>query len=322
MLLKHTTTIKPKGRKTLYLNMVFLLVFCWLCTPCQGYAIARTDTSIDSQHILPKGELPKLIFRQFSFTEGPSVDRKGNVFFTDQPNDKIWKYDTDGKLSVFLDSAGRSNGTYFDKKGNLITCADEKNQLWAISPKGKVKVLIDLYQGKHLNGPNDVWVDNKGGMYITDPYYQRPWWQRKSPEIEGQKVYYLPHGTKELIPVADDLLKPNGIVGTPDGSTLYVADIQGNKTYKYRILPDGKLSDKQLFVEMGSDGMTLDDRGNVYLTGNGVTVFNPKGEKILHIAVNEKWTANICFGGKDKNVLFITASEGIYTIKTLVKGVE
>src|SRR5687767_12376180 len=81
--------------------------------------------------------MPILISNQFSFTEGPAVNKQGEVFFTDQPNNKIWKFDTKGKLSVFLDSAGRSNGTYFDSRGNLLTCADEKNQLWSITPKGQ-----------------------------------------------------------------------------------------------------------------------------------------------------------------------------------------
>src|SRR5471030_3554863 len=96
---------------------------------------------------------PTLISKQFSFTEGASVDKKGNVFFTDQPNNKIWKYSTDGKLSVFLNNAGRSNGMYFDKMGNLITCADEHNQLWSINPDGAVTVLLKDLDGHLMNGP-------------------------------------------------------------------------------------------------------------------------------------------------------------------------
>lgn len=293
------------------------VLLLWIITlPCFSKALQDTDA------IVAQGVVPQLVSSQFSFTEGPAVDKAGNVFFTDQPNNKIWKYDLNGKLSVFMDSAGRANGTYFDKKGNLIACADEHDQLWSISPKGKVKILIDLYKGKHLNGPNDLWVDNKGGIYITDPYYQRPYWQRKATELDGEKVYYLPKGKKDLITVADDLQKPNGIVGTPDGKYLYIADIKGNKMYKYHINADGTLSDKQLFANQGADGITLDNRGNLYLCGNGVTVYNPKGEKILHIPIPAKWTANICFGGKDKSVLFITASESVYVLPTLVKGVE
>jgi len=265
---------------------------------------------------------PQLIAKQFSFTEGASVDKKGNVFFTDQPNNKIWEYSTDGKLTVFLDSAGRSNGMYFDKKGNLVTCADEHEQLWSISPDKKTKVLLTDYQGHLMNGPNDIWIDNKGGIYMTDPYYQRPWWTRTKPDLDGQKVYYLPKGKKQPFIVDADLKQPNGIVGTPDGKYLYVADIADNKTYKYSINNDGTLSDRKLFTEQGSDGMTLDEKGNVYLTGKGVTIYNPAGERIGHIDIPEPWTANLCFGGRNKDVLFITASKAIYTVKMNVKGVE
>jgi len=265
---------------------------------------------------------PQLISRQFSFTEGASVDKKGDVFFTDQPNNKIWEYSTDGKLSVFLDSAGRSNGMYFDKNGNLITCADEHDQLWSVSPDKKVKVLLKDYHGHLMNGPNDIWIDNKGGIYLTDPYYQRPYWARTKPDLDGQKVYYLPKGKKQPIIVDADLKQPNGIVGTPDFKYLYVADIGDNKTYKYSINKNGTLSNRKLFVAQGSDGMTLDERGNVYLCGNGVTIYSPQGKKIGHIPIPEPWTANLCFGGVNKDILFITASTSVYTVKMNVKGVE
>jgi len=272
--------------------------------------------------VVAQGAVLKKISDQFSFTEGASVDKHGNVFFTDQPNDKIWKYDTEGKLSVFLDKTGRSNGTYFDRKGNLLTCADEKDELWSIDPKGKVTVLLKDFNGHRFNGPNDLWEDLKGGIYFTDPYYQRPYWDRTSPDIKGEKVYYLAKGKQQAVVVADDLEQPNGIVGTPDGKFLYVADIKAGKTYKYKINADGRLSDKQLFCEQGSDGMTLDNEGNVYLTGDGVTVYNKRGEKIEVVKVPSQWTANLCFGGKNKNILFITASESVYTIEMRVRGVE
>ena len=266
---------------------------------------------------------PKLVSSQFSFTEGASVDKKGNVFFTDQPNDKIWEYDTDGKLTVFMDKAGRSNGMYFDKKGNLVTCADEKDQLWSISPTKEITVLLTDYKGHLFNGPNDVWIAPDGGLYLSDPYYHRDYWTRTKPDLDGEKVYYLPRGSKETVIVADDLKRPNGIVGTPDGKFLYVADIDANKTYKYKINKDGSLADKTLFVEQGSDGMTLDKRGDVYLTGKGgVTVYSPEGQKLALIPIPEPWTANLCFGGKNKDILLITASKAIYILQMKVKGVE
>ena len=264
----------------------------------------------------------KLISAQFKFTEGASVDKQGNVFFTDQPNDKIWKYGIDGKLSLYMDKSGRANGTYFDKKGNLIVCADENNQIWSIDKNKKITVLFSDFEGKKVNGPNDIWLDAKGGIYFTDPYYQRDYWTRKSPEIDAQRVYYLPKGEKTAIVVANDVLKPNGIVGTPDGKFLYVADMKANKTYRYTIQPDASLINQTLILNQNSDGMTLDSNGNIYVTGKGVNIYKPTGEQIGHIDVPEEWCGNICFGGKGRNTLFITASKSLYSIPTTAKGVE
>jgi gluconolactonase len=276
------------------------------------------DTGVSQ--LIAGSATPQLISKQFKFTEGPAADQAGNIYFTDQPNNKIWKYDTEGNLSVFLDQAGRANGLAFDKKGNLLACADEQNQLWSISPQGKVTVLVDNFQGHRFNGPNDLWVSANGGIYFTDPYYQRTYWERKSPELPGEYVYYLPKGKKEPIQVATDLKQPNGIIGTQNGKYLFVADIKDNKTYKYLIATDGTLKDKQLFVSQGSDGMTLDEHGNIYLTGKGVTVYNPTGKKIGHIPIPVGWTGNVTFGGKDRKTLFITASEAVYTLPMQVKG--
>lgn len=272
--------------------------------------------------IVANGASPRLISRQFSFTEGPARDRQGNIFFTDQPNNKIWKYDTHGRLSVFMDSAGRSNGLYFDKKGNLLACADEQDQLWSISPTKKITVLVKDLDGKKLNGPNDLWISPRGDIYFTDPYYQRNYWTRTKPDIEAQKVYLLAKGKTTVVPLIDTLQRPNGIVGTPDGKYLYVADIKAGKTYRYAINEDGSLGDAKLFTDMGSDGITIDHKGNLYLTGNGVTVFDPQGKKIAHIPIPEKWTANVAFGGKRRDKLFITASEAIYIVDMKVHGVE
>lgn len=280
------------------------------------------DEPSGKSSIIENNSKPVLLSKQFSFTEGPAVDRFGNVFFTDQPNDKIWKYGTDGTLSLFLDKTGRSNGMYFDRKGNLLTCADERNELWSITPKGKVKVILKDLDGHRLNGPNDLWVHPKGGIYFTDPYYQRPYWDRKKPDLAGEHVYYLPRGKKEAVLAAANLVRPNGIVGTPDGKQLYVADINDNKTYRYTIGKNGGLQDRELFVNQGSDGMTIDNQGNVYLTGKGVTVYNPKGEKIEFIEIPQNWTANVCFGGEGLQYLFITASTSIYLLKMQVHGVR
>jgi len=212
---------------------------------------------------------------------------------------------------------------YFDRQGYLIACADEKNELWSIDPSGKTTVLVDNYGGKLLNGPNDLWICSDDGIYFTDPFYLRSYWAR-SPlmEQDGQCVYYLSPDRHIMKRVADGLVQPNGIVGTPDGKVLYVADIGNNVTYAYDVLPEGGLSNRRIFCLSGSDGMTIDNEGNVYLTGDGVTVFNSAGIQIEHVLVPENWTGNVCFGGADRHSLFITASTGLYSLRMRVRGVD
>ena len=290
-------------------------------------AVAFTLTSLtvtaqtkEKSPVVAKGAHLRELSSDFTFTEGPAVDSEGNVFFTDQPNDRIMKWSPDQGITVYMENTGRSNGLYFDREGNLLTCADQNNELWMIDKNKSVTVLVKDYKGKKLNGPNDLWVDPKGGIYFTDPFYKRDYWSRTEKEIEQENVYYLSPDRKTLTMVMDDFKRPNGIVGTADGSTLYVADIGAGKTYAFSIQQDGSLSDRRQFVEMGSDGMTIDKKGNVYLTGKGVTVFSPAGKKIDHIAVDAPWTANVCFGGKEGKTLFITASKSVYALQMKVKG--
>ncbi|PZR27853.1 MAG: gluconolactonase [Citrobacter freundii] len=288
------------------------------------YSVANTQemARLDTISVVAKSAVLKKISSEFSFTEGPAVNKKGDIYFTDQPNDKIWKFDTKGNLSIYMDKTGRSNGLFFDHAGNLLACADENGELWSIAPDKTKTVLLDNLDGKQLNGPNDLWMDASGGIYFTDPYYQRNYWTRKQSALDGMKVYYLPKGAKQPVVVEDKMERPNGIVGTPDGKYLYVADIGAGKTYRYKIAANGVLEDRQLFFAQGSDGITLDNKGNLYLSGNGVTILDKEGKKIGHIPVPSKWVGNLCFGGKKKDLLFITASESVYTLKMSVKGVE
>ncbi len=272
--------------------------------------------------LLAEGAVVEMLGEGYSFTEGPAVDKEGNVYFTDQPNDRIVKFTAaDRKLTDWLTSSGRSNGLYFDKDGNLLACADEKNELWSIAPDKKITVLASDVGGKLMNGPNDLWIRPDGNLYFTDPLYKRGYWKRDGAmQQPGQYVYFFDIKTKKAVAVATDLKQPNGIIGTPDGKTLYVADIGARKTYSYSVKEDGTLENKTLFCEMGSDGMTIDAEGNVYLTGSGVTVFDKTGKKLTNIPVPEPWTGNVTFCGKDRDMLFITASKKVFGVKMRVKG--
>jgi gluconolactonase len=294
------------------------------------------------------------------FTEGTTCAPNGDVYFIEQDSSKIMHWDVTTKtLSVFMHPAGYSNGMCFDYHGNLISCADERNELWSISltetetipyPQPlnpavgdpakpgnitlpKHTVIVKDYQGKLLDGPNDVWVRPDGGMYMTDPYYARNWWApgRKA-EQPLKTVYYLSPDYKTLTRVLDTFNSPNGqngtpngIAGTPDGKTLYVSDISGGQTWGFDMQPDGSLTNKKLVCSFGSDGMTLDDHGNLYMSvgggqPGGVTVVDTKtGKQIGYIAMPES-PANMCFGGKDRSMLYICARTSFYCIPTNVKG--
>ena len=280
--------------------------------------VAFAGAAADSV-IAPGAKLDKLA-GGFAFTEGPTCDHAGNLFFVDQPNDRIMEWSVEGKLSTFLQPSGYANGMEFDAQGNLIACADEHNQLWSISPDKKVSELVTNFHGKYLNGPNDVWIAPNGEIYLSDPFYRRTWWDHDTMALTNEEVFYLSPDRKTLSQVTRDLHKPNGITGSPDGKNLYVSDIGAGQTWRYDIQPDGTLTNKTFFCAQGSDGMTIDERGNLYLTGHGVTIYDLTGKKLDHIPVPESWSGNVSFGGTNHETLFITASHSLYSIQMQVRG--
>jgi len=265
--------------------------------------------------IAPEAEVTKLA-GDFRFTEGPAADAQGDIYFSDIPNNRILKWSVaEGTLSTFRENSGGANGLYFDKDGNLLACEGGGKRLVSISPKGEVTVLADEYDGKPFNSLNDLWIDPKGGVYFTDPRYGN----REGMGQDGEHVYYLTPDRKKVIRVIDDMVRPNGVIGTPNGRRLYVADHGAGKTYSYMIGADGMLSKKQLFAEQGSDGITIDVQGNIYLTSKTVTVYSRNGRKIAEIEVPEG-PANVTFGSEDGRTLFITARTSLYSVPMEVRG--
>jgi gluconolactonase len=280
----------------------------------------------------------------FSFAEGPAVDRHGNVYFTDQPNDKIYRWDAGtGGITLFLAGTGRANGMAFDRDGNLITCSDLHGEVWKIHPDGSHVVLINNYGGKLLNGPNDVWINPiNGGMYFTDPIFPRSYWDagdprqqawepthsQQAPVGKGGYVYYLPPGGTALVRVTTEAMGwdsdcwPNGVVGTPDGKKLYVNKWAGDSkggTWVFDIDPSGTLSHMKKLTEWGGDGMSMDELGNIYISnGVGVMGFDPQGNHILTIPGG---ATNNTFADSNKKLLFITTGGAtVLGVKMKVKG--
>ncbi len=304
-----------------WLNRLKIAIFAAVfVTP--GTAQEQSSAPAAMPSVVAPGAKLTLLVGDCKFTEGPASDAEGNVYFTDQPNDRIIKVSVDGQVSEFMKPAGRSNGMFFAPDGKLIACADEKNQMWSIDVSTKTAtVLFDSYQGTLLDGPNDVWVHPSGVMFFTDPFYQRPWWKHQQPHQTLRSLYRVSADAKSIECEPEPFKQPNGIVGDAERGVLYVADIGDSKIYRYPIDANARLGKRELFCNEGSDGMTLDRDGNVYLTGGrGVTVYDVKGKRIGLIPVPKGWTANVCFGGKDHRTLFITASDSVYSIEMSVQG--
>lgn len=308
--LKEATCVLPNK-----LIMRLIIVILLLSATLTGQSKERKTKN----QLFAEDEKVLLAGSGYSFTEGPSVAADGSVYFTDQPNNKIDIWHEDGSISTFTRNSDRANGTFFNRKGELVACADLHNRLVSYAADKQIKTLAENYNGKHFNGPNDLWIAPGGGIYFTDPYYHRDYWMNGHTELQDTRgVYYLdPEG--KVTRVVDDFKQPNGLIGTSDGKTLYVSDINDRKIWKYNVNADGSLSNKTFFAPEGSDGMTIDKKGNVYLTNRFVSVYNPKGENIAKIAVPEQ-PSNLCFGGKKRNILFITARTSVYILKMKVRG--
>src|SRR5690554_5027894 len=156
----------------------------------------------------------------YAFTEGPAVDTEGRVFFTDQPNDRIHVWDEGKGISLWLEGTGRSNGMYFDNDGQLLACADEHNRVVRFDDRKEMRALLENYEGKHLNGPNDLWVSPTGDIYFTDPYYHRDYWEEGHAEAQDARGVYLLSPDGKASRVSEEYKQPNGLIGTPDGKTL------------------------------------------------------------------------------------------------------
>ena len=278
----------------------------------------------DSPVIAPGAKLV-ILGEGFPYADGPAADRDGNVFFTDPFKNRIVKWNAgDGKFSDWLTPSGYAKGLAFDKVGNLLAAAVERGELWSIAPDKAVSVLATNVGGKQFNGPANLWISPDGGVYFVDPNYRVTFMIRDlNSRMAGQHVYFMAADRRTVTQVTTDVLKPTGIIGTPDGKVLYVGDMAGRTILAYDIGPDGELTNKRLFYERSSDGMTIDVEGNIYRTGTtGVTVLDKTGKEIEQIDVPMGSALDVTFGGKDRDMLFIIGINYVYGLKMRVKGAD
>ena len=293
-------------------SIVPLLLFC--CT-----------LSIHAQ-LVPKDAVPEKVADGYKFTEGPALAPDGSIYFSDIPAGLTLRFDPEtGETTTVEENSGNANGLMFDHDGVLIACRHGAREVssWSLE-RGSQRfrpAASQTYQGKKLNSPNDLDIDKSGNIYFTDPRYGN----RDSMEMEVEGVYFQSmesdgaSAMKPLLRLDADLVRPKGIVLSPDASILYVADRKANYIYAYDIASPGKVKNKRVFARLndgkgtGSDGMCVDHQGRLYTTGHGkVWVFEPTGHLAATIAVG-KQTVNVTFGA-DNKTLFITANKGLYRI--------
>lgn len=271
----------------------------------------------------PTGPVVKL-HGGFQFTEGPAADREGNVYFSDIPAEKILKVDTAGKLSVFRDKSNNTNGTMFNAAGELVGC-EMQGQLTAMDAAGKVvRTVAGKYEGNRFNAPNDLVIDAAGGTYFTDPHFRAP-----TPLPQGVTAVYYAAADGKVTRMIDDLKAPNGVILSPDEQTLYVIPSMQAEMMAYPVLSPGKLGKGRVFCTLrqpagasgkGGDGLTVDVKGNLYITSAlGLQVYSPAGELLGIIKLPEQ-PANCTFGGADRKTLYVTARTSLYTVPMEIAG--
>lgn len=288
---------------------------------------ARAD---ENESLIAPGEKVQKLADGMKFTEGPAwIPAKKMLVFSDIPNSKLMQWKAGEGLSVYRKSE-QSNGNILDLQGRLISCQHAARNLVRTEPDGSITVLADKYDGKRFNSPNDVAVRSDGTLWFTDP----PWGLTGPAELPGHWVFKLDPASGKVEPVVKDLAMPNGINFSPDESRIYIADTGGHPKHPdpafhklpggihcYEVSKDGKLGKKLFQIEHGSDGMTVDVKGNLYTTHGGVTIYNADGKLLEKIAVPEG-PANVTFGGDDYKTLFITARTSLYSVRMQNAGAK
>ena len=278
--------------------------------------IAKAPKKSGSGKIVPDGAKVKKLADGFSFTEGPAQGPDGKIYFTDIPNERIMVFDpASKKTSIFREDSGKANGLWWTPADALLACEGGNRRLTRTDAAGETVVLAEKFEGKKFNSPNDCVQDGFGGIFFTDPRYGN----RDDMEMEVEGVYYYSR-RKTVTRIVDDIERPNGVLLSNDRKTLYVADTGSKKIYAYEVSGEGKVANKREFAPIASDGMTIDERGNIYATWDGkIWIFSPEGKQLEQIACPEN-PANCTLGGPKGNTLYITARKGFYSIDLNVKA--
>ena len=286
-------------------NLCLALLLGWLTSTAAAQDMRLGDLLIDGQGW-------ELVAEGFTFTEGPAADLDGNLYFTDVFRGRIHRLDAQGKVEIFVEPSGGTNGLMFGPDGRLYGCQNGKKRIVAFDSSGNETTIADGVQS------NDLVVMRNGAIYFTDPSNHQVW-------------YISPQGEKRV--VDKGLGYPNGLVLSPDQGTLVVVDMKSADLYAYRVEPDGSLKFKQPFwtmrtlpdkLDAGGDGITVDSEGRLYVaTQLGMQVFDTSGR--LGGVIDKPqvaWLANAAFAGPKLDTLYVTCTNRVFKRKINAKGVR
>ena len=300
--------------KTLFALAMFVLA---------STTLAQSEFKPTAQEtFVPPGAKLDLVFEEGEFTEGPVLASDGAILFSDIGN-RILRFDPKtGKTTVFREPSGRANGLMFDPQGRLLAAEGANtggNRRISITESdGRVRTLADRYDGKRFNSPNDLAVDRQGRVYFTDPRYVG-----NEPRELNFEAVFLVHTDGKVVVATREVAKPNGILVSPDGNTVYVAESDSRAEGPHQLLAfdvgaDASLSRKRVLYDFGAnrrgiDGMTLDREGNIYATAGrddlaGIYIFSPRGEHLARIPMPGDPTNCVFGGGAESTTLYITAA--------------
>jgi len=302
--------------------------------------IHRADPALDE--IVPPAAVIEKVAEGFGFTEGPVWLPDGSLLFSDIPNNTIFRWTPEGKVTIFRKPSGYdgteappgafigSNGLTLDRQGRLVICEHGNRRITRLDKDGKLTVLADRFEGKRLNSPNDAVFKSDGALYFTDPPYGLVK-QDDDPakQLPFSGIYRLAGGKLQLL--SKDLTRPNGLAFSPDEKYLYVANSDAKRKIwmRFEVRPDGALGASRVFYDVTSesapglpDGLKVDRKGNVYATGpGGVWIFSPEGKHLGTIQPPEV-PANCAWGDKDARTLYMTARTGLYRIRLSIEGIR
>ena len=275
---------------------------------------------------LPANVVIEPVATGYQFLEGPAHDTRGFLLFCDTTADVIHRRaDADGALSVHRRPAGQPNGLAIDREGRVYTAERGARRLTRESADGTLTVLADRYQGKRLNGPNDLVIKSDGALYFTDPPFGLPT-MTEGKELDFNGIFrWTEADGLELL--SREMTLPNGIQFSPDERRLYVNESRERRVYVFDVAATGAIANRRPFAELAgatpnwsADGLEVDEEGNVYSAGpKGVWVFAPDGAAWGRLSFPENVT-NLAFGDRDRRSLYVTGLTTLYRVRMNVAG--